>query len=253
MMKVIIIDDDSGARNSLAEKLDLYDDINLVGMASDGTKGLELMKEKKPDLLFLDVEMPEMSGLDFLEQISNDNKIYCHIVMYTSYEGYMLSSFRNNAFDFLLKPIDDNELDKIIKRCIDDYKKGKDTSSLSLGFEISNPNEDKILFYINSTDFRLVHFKDICMFQYNRDLRTWEAIIADNKVPIRLKHSTTKDSLIKLNKQFVQVNQKYIVNVRYLLEVSDNICRFYPPFDNIEYVKVGRLYRKNLIEQFNSI
>ena len=74
-----------------------------------------MVNERHPDVLFLDVEMPDMSGLDFLEQIDCDNG-ECDVVMCTAYDDYMLPSFRGNAFDFLLKPVDPKELDIVIQR-----------------------------------------------------------------------------------------------------------------------------------------
>ena len=251
-MNAAIVDDDKNARDTLSDKLKKYEDITVVGTASDGESGLKLMTEKNPDLLFLDVEMPDMSGLNFLEKLGGYSDIHCHVIMYTSYSGYMLSSFRNNAFDFLLKPIDDKELDVAMERFYADYESNK-TNNTAANFDIKQQDNNKYLFYINSSDFRLVDLKDICIFQYNHDLRVWEVIVADKKEPIRLKRNTSNDSLLKLNPKFIQVNQKYIINLMYLLEVTDNICHFYPPFDNIEYVKVGRFYRKHLIESFNSL
>ena len=58
------------------------------------------------------------------------------------------------------------------------------------------------------------------------------------------------DDLLSLDSQFVQVNQKCIININYLIEVVDNVCRFYPPFDHLPSVSVGRLYRRKLTEKF---
>ena len=63
----------------------------------------------------------------------------------------------------------------------------------------------------------------------------------------------TKDTLLGIDDSFMQVGQKFIINVNYLLEVRDNVCRFFPPFDNIDYVKVGRFFRRKLINRYNSL
>lgn len=71
--------------------------------------------------------------------------------------------------------------------------------------------------------------------------------------PLRLKRGVSKDVLLGIDDSFVQVSQKFIININYLLEVCDNICRFYPPFEDIDYVKVGRFFRRKLISRYNAL
>lgn len=251
MIKAIIIDDDKTAVEALADKLRAFSEIEIVGTEHKGSSGLRLMNEKHPDVLFLDVEMPDMSGLDFLEQIDYDN-IDCDVVMCTAYDDYMLPSFRSNAFDFLLKPVDPKELEIVVQRLTVNREKKKKQGPPA-GDNVKRQDDENFLFYTNAIDFRLVRIKDIGLFQYNHQLRSWEVIVAGRKEPIKLKRSITNDQILDLDRNFGQINQKYIINVSYLLEVKDNFCKFYPPFDNIDYVKVGRFFRKRFIERFNRI
>lgn len=250
MIKAIIIDDEKLAIDTLSDRLKAFTDIEIVGTAQKAQAGLKMVSELKPDVLFLDVEMPEMSGLDFLEQMDyTENN--CDIVMCTAYDDYMLPSFRSNAFDFLLKPVDPKELEIVIQRLsVNKEKKRKATAT---GDNVRKQDEENFIFYTNAIDFRLVRIKDIGIFQYNHDLRSWEVIVAGRKEPIKLKRSITNDQILELDRNFGQVNQKYIINIRYLLEVKDNFCKFYPPFDEIDYVKVGRFFRKRFIERFNRL
>lgn len=249
-MKAIIVDDEKKAIELLAERLREYPEIEIVGTAHKALAGLKMVNDKKPDVLFLDVEMPEMSGLDFLDQMDCD-KGECDVVMCTAYEDYMLPSFRSNAFDFLLKPVDPKELDIVIQRLV--VNRDKKRQQLSGGDSVKRQDDENFLFYTNSIDFRLVRIKDIGLFQYNHNLRSWEVIVAGRKEPIKLKRSITNDAILDLDRNFGQVNQKYIINVAYLFEVKDNFCRFYPPFDDIDYVKVGRFFRRRFIERFNRL
>jgi len=79
-----------------------------------------------------------------------------------------------------------------------------------------------------------------------------EVIIGNQQLPVKLKREVTNKDLLALDSRFVQVSQKYIVNINCLLKVRDNICVFNPPFEDIDYVKVGRLYRKRLVDKFIS-
>lgn len=192
--------------------------------------------------------------------------------MYTAHDRFMLSAFRNKAFDYLMKPIDDTELRNIIRRvCIEmagvpdaDYTPAAhqptDTSSPTADFGNYNAldadngitcrNDGKFIVYTNSVDFRLVDIREIGVLTYNRELRLWEMTLSNQKAPIRLKRNVGSDALLSLNNQLVRVSQKHIINLGYLMEVTNNTCRFYPPFDKVEDVKVGRLFRKKLIDQF---
>ena len=103
-MKTIIIDDEQTSIDALTQKLQSYDDITIAGTAQSGLKGIVLVRNAQPDLLFIDVEMPDMSGLEFLNQIGNIIQKPCKVVIYTAHSNYILPAFRGKAFDFLLKP-----------------------------------------------------------------------------------------------------------------------------------------------------
>ena len=247
-MKIIIVDDEKMAADALADKLKEYDETELVGVAYNGMDGLKLLEEKQPDLMFLDVELPDISGIEFLERIDGMTDGRCRVVMYTAHGRYMLPAFRNKAFDFLLKPIEDNELRMILRRaCIDRRPNLQHSES-----DIANNNDGKYLVYTNAVDFRLIDIRDIGVFTYNHELRVWEMTIAGKDDPIRLKRNVNSDMLLELNDALVRVSQKHIINLGYLIEVADNTCHFYPPFDKLSDVKVGRLFRKKLIDRFSS-
>ena len=245
-MKAIIIDDDRKAIDNLMKKLSAYDDIEITATASNTDIGLKMLEASVPDILFLDVEMPEMSGIDFLKEMQRMN-VWCHVVVTTSYSIYMLPAFRNEAYDFLTKPIQEAELDTVVKRIRKDLESPRrnnaDNNNVKSGF---------LLCYTNTEDFQLVNISSIGLFKYSSDTRSWEVVIANQKVPVKLKRDVTNKDLLALDSRFLQVSQKFIVNINCLLKVRDNICIFNPPFEDIDYVKVGRLYRRRLIERFIS-
>lgn len=167
-MNAIIIDDTQTAIDNLIEKLQKYPDINVVATAGTGEEGLEMIMRHKPELLFLDVELPDMTGIEFLSQFNDEAEWPCHVVIYTAYSDYMLPAFRNKAFDFLLKPVDDKELDTVISRFYEERENGKADVAKD---EIVKNNEGKLLFYTNTVDFRLIQIRDICVFSYDHDTR----------------------------------------------------------------------------------
>ena len=280
MMKIIIVDDDKRAIKALADKLNVYDGADLVGTAYNGLDGLNLFAETRPDLMFLDIELPDISGIEFLERIDGIGDGRCRVVMYTAHGRYMLTAFRNKAFDYLMKPIDDNELHGILRRaCIDrrpnmpptrvaphpdvtdievldsdnEYMDEQDDAMDALYNEgIAKRTDGKFLVYTNNMDFRLIDIRDVGVFTYSHELRIWELTIADKHEPIRLKRNVNSDMILAISDSFVRISQKHIINIGYLIEVADNTCHFYPPFEKLEDVKVGRFYRRKLIDRFSS-
>lgn len=248
-MKVLIIDDNKPAGLALSELLENKYGFEVLGCALCGLDGLAMVRKYEPDVVFLDVQLPDVNGLDFLDKLSEFTSHDCKVVMFTAYDKYVLTAFRKRAFDVLLKPIDTKELDVIVQRLT---KEEVDTEPAEEKVAQSMLN-GKLLFYTNTIDFKLVDKDDVCLFQYDHDLRCWEVVVVDALKPIRLKRNVKSVDLLKLDDHFLQVNQKFIVNVDYLMEVVDGICHFYPPFEKVDYVRVGRFFRKKLIDRFLSI
>jgi two-component system LytT family response regulator len=247
-MNVVIIDDDPLAITDLTRRLAKQPDITIEATANRAKKGLNLIRDLNPDVAFLDVEMPDMSGLDLLSEIGDS---YCKIVVYTSHEKYMLTSFRKDAFDYLMKPIDSNELQGVVEHCRA-HSDDKDTNESD---DVKAPEviNDKLIMYTNTSDFKIVHLKDIGLFVYNPERRTWEIVVAGSTVRIPLRRTLNRKAILKLDNRFAQVSQSYIININYLVEVVDNMCHFFPPFDIYNDVHIGRFFRYRLIDKFNKL
>src|SRR6266487_6414835 len=116
MIKAIIIDDEPYCCEILTAMLESdCPDVKLVGICSNASDGLTAIRQNSPDLLFLDVEMPKMNGFEMLEQLPSIN---FHLIFTTSYDQYALKAIRFSAIDYLLKPIDAEELQKAIQKLI---------------------------------------------------------------------------------------------------------------------------------------
>jgi len=108
MLTAIIIDDESKGRIALRQKLQDYCPmVEILGEASDGAEGIVLIEKLKPQILFLDIEMPRMDGFEMLRQIEHKD---FHIIFTTAYDQYAIKAIKYAAFDYLLKPVDIEEL-----------------------------------------------------------------------------------------------------------------------------------------------
>lgn len=110
----VIVDDEKLARDLLQEYLQQIPNIQIVGEASKGKDAVELIDKLKPDLVFLDVQMPGMTGFDVLEEINHDP----FVVFCTAYDQYALKAFEKNAVDYILKPLDQERFRLAVERAI---------------------------------------------------------------------------------------------------------------------------------------
>ena len=116
LISIFIVDDNIEAVKVLQHMLERNFSVNIVGTASDAETAAQLIIQTEPDIIFLDVELPTMSGLDFCTLIRNDIKPDTKIVFYTGHDKYMLDAIRRKAFDYLLKPPTEQDLSLIMAR-----------------------------------------------------------------------------------------------------------------------------------------
>lgn len=108
----LIVDDERLARKELRSMLEAYDNISVYAEAADVPSALKSIQEKKPDIIFLDIQMPGQSGFKLLEQIQMEARI----IFVTAYDEYAIRAFEINALDYLLKPVSRERLQKAIER-----------------------------------------------------------------------------------------------------------------------------------------
>ena len=116
-LKALIVDDEPIARKILREELDQIDDVEVVGEASDGESALEAIRHSAPDLVFLDLQMPGVGGLEVIRRLQPGGHIPM-IVIVTAWDQYAIQGFEAGAIDYLLKPIGPERLVQSVKRAI---------------------------------------------------------------------------------------------------------------------------------------
>lgn len=113
-IRALIVDDEALARRGLELRLQRFADIEIIGQSRNGREALQAVAESKPDLVFLDVQMPGLSGFDVLRRLSGSEMPA--IVFVTAFDTYALRAFDANAVDYLLKPINDDRLAEAVDR-----------------------------------------------------------------------------------------------------------------------------------------
>lgn len=114
MLKVIIVDDEQPARDELNELLTKHARIEVIAQCSNALEAIPAIHKLQPDVIFLDIQMPRISGLELVSMLDPDTMPY--IVFVTAFDEYAIQAFEKHAFDYLLKPIDNSRLSKTLER-----------------------------------------------------------------------------------------------------------------------------------------
>lgn len=250
--KVVIIDDDEKSIEKLSEILSDYPDLEVTGSAKTCKSGKDLVSEIKPDLLFLDIELPDGNGLDYIKQVKQIHPD-AYIVMFTGFfQKYDSSTFQKEEDDYMLKPIDELELNKVIKR----YRRHRLLAN-SGQMKVNNiqpattKNGEVFSATTYTNELRVMRLCDIGYFRYSMRRKVWEVALVDHSF-VQLKRGTSANDILQYSPQFVQTHQSYIVNMHYLLLIGTTTCRLFSPFDDDE-LPIGRTYGRNLRHRFQEI
>lgn len=114
MLSALVIDDELFAREELTELLEETEQIKVIGQASNAIEGLKKINQLKPDVVFLDIQMPQITGIELLGML--DPETMPKVVFVTAYDEFAIQAFEDNAFDYLLKPVDTQRLQKTVTR-----------------------------------------------------------------------------------------------------------------------------------------
>ncbi len=247
LVSAYIIDDNQEAIEVLARMLESNYSVEVIGKATDAETAVKEVIEKEPDLIFVDVELPSMSGLDFCTLIRNEVKPETKVVFYTGHDKYLLDAIRREAFDYLMKPATEQELGQIMTRYYENKLAGIPQTTAREG------NHLPIILVVNAmNEHRTLQLKDIAFFRYNQDRKLWEIVCKDGTSCI-LRHRTTSDIILNYSPDFVQIHKRYIVNINQIKMIQDATCILTEPLEEIRELKISKNYRHDLMAAFYSL
>ena len=240
--RAVIVDDEEIHVALLRNSLKRLKNISVSGTATNVEAGVKIILKEQPDIIFIDIELEESNGFDLIHQIKDKASWYIHIVIYSSYEKYLIDALRLPAHDFLKKPYSKNDFGIVINRFFDHYKEPNDGISSVSRIEslTSKP------FLIPSVmGFEVLYSKEIVYFEYNPQLKQWDAVLSNREV-VKLKRNTSAHKLLSFDETFIQVNQNQIINICYLARIEGNQCVFRPPLNDMKTITISRLYFKQI-------
>jgi DNA-binding LytR/AlgR family response regulator len=234
MMNCVVIDDEPLARQGMAMLIGNMPYLKLIGSFSNPLDAISTLQNQQIDLLFLDINMPEMNGIDFMKSLKN-----CPMVIFTTaYAQYALDSYELDAIDYLLKPI---RLERFVKAV---NKAQNYTDLLASKEEKSNQIEsvsDDFLYIKSDRKYFKIFFKDILFIEGLKDYVV--ICLANQKIITGVNLKTIHEQLPQ--KQFARISKSYIVNTEQI--ISFDVFNVYLP--NVE-IPIGSNYKDDFLRDY---
>ncbi|MBL4821356.1 MAG: response regulator transcription factor [Gammaproteobacteria bacterium] len=265
MLRTIIVDDEELACKGLNMRLDQIDQVEVVATCLNGRQALDAIVEHEPDLLFLDIQMPGMTGFELISEIQSD--LMPLVVFVTAYDAFAIDAFNTHAVDYLLKPVEDQRLKEAVAKaaCAHEHKNvadekqrlleivvnltGKSESAIGElldGNELGSPHPERLAIKDGSTT-TFVPVKDIDWIDAAGD---YMCVHVQGKTHIM--RTTMKELEAKLDSQiFQRVHRSTIVNLHRVEKVSSHINgEFHLSLSCGHSLKMSRSY-KDKVKHFS--
>ena len=213
MNKVVIIDDEPLARSIVVEYLQQNPSIEIAAECNDGFQGVKAIMQHKPDLIFLDIQMPKINGFEMLELLDSTPSV----IFTTAFDEYAIKAFEANAIDYLLKPFSKERFDLAIKK----WNEKKNTSSEKniqslLENTTKQPDERNRIVVKNGSDIRIVSMADVMYIEAYDD---YVKIFTKDTYYLKKKTMNYYEQMLD-SSQFFRTHRSFIINLQELTKIE---------------------------------
>ncbi|MDP2237373.1 MAG: LytTR family transcriptional regulator DNA-binding domain-containing protein [Bacteroidales bacterium] len=214
-IRTLIIEDEEPARNLLRTFLESFDEIDLIGECSDGFSGLKTINELQPDLVFLDIQMPRLTGFELLELLDDIPEI----VFTTAYDEYALKAFDLNAVDYLMKPFSKQRLRQAVDKVIERFRikssgKEKVSQLVEQMHQKARPLERIVV--KSGSKIHVIPIQDIEQLEAQDDyvmIHTAQGRFMKKETMASMEQNLPEDS-------FIRIHRSHIVNVSQIQRIE---------------------------------
>ncbi|PQJ80119.1 LytR/AlgR family response regulator transcription factor [Polaribacter porphyrae] len=230
-LKCIIADDEPIARQILENYIDAFPYLNLVASCKNAFEVLEVLQEKQVDILFLDINMPKLSGLSLLKTLQKSP----NVIITTAYPEFALEGFELAVTDYLVKPF---SLERFMQAV---QKVSKNMVSETV---VINKQEETVKSIFVKSDKKIIklNFDEI---YHAEAYGNYVKIFADKMI---LTPQTLSDFLKKLSKDFIRIHKSYLINFNHLKMIDGNQVIL----NNDTKIPVGKSYKKELLDRLDN-
>lgn len=233
MINCIIVDDEQHAIDILVHYVKQTPHLNLVASTTNPIEALQIVATQKIDLLFLDIQMPELSGMDLIKAINGKTKV----VLTTAYSEFALESYELDVVDYLLKPIRLPRFLQAVQKVV------KELEERSAEKHILDDTEDDYIFVKTESKGKLLKI-NLDEIDYVEGMKNYVAIYCSGKKT--LVYTSMKDLEERLSKkQFIRVHKSFIIPIAKITGIEGNLLRL----KNVSAeVLIGENYKADLME-----
>ena len=245
-LKAIIVEDEEASRITLNNYLNKYcTNVKVLDMADSVQTGLEAIKKHRPDVVFLDIEMPYGNAFDLLEQLDN---IDFEIIFVTAYRDYAIKALNLSAAYYILKPIDIDELVSAVDKIAERKKEGEDIFHTKILMDNikSNSIQHKKIVLPQMDGFEVVNVNDIIRAEADDNYTNF--YLTNGKTFLVSKTLKHFDELLN-EFDFVRIHKSHLVNLQYITKYIKGKGGQVRMSDD-SYVDVSPLRKKELLERF---
>lgn len=211
----LIIDDEQEARDVLTSLLQKFPEIEIVDESADVDSGIVSFLKHKPELVFLDIQMPKKDGFEFIKHLQ-DYLINTTIIFITAYHKYAIEAIKHSAFDYLLKPINQDVLSKTLNR----YWQTNNRNNFQHDIQhlLNSLNDHKKIKLITRTGFELIRPEDILYLE--ADGRYTNIYCVMGKSTLSTLNLKKLENLLQKYPYFFKISRSVIINTTYLSEFN---------------------------------
>lgn len=212
-MRVVIVDDEKLARSLLREYLEKHSDIEIVAECANGLEAVKAVAEQKPELIFLDIQMPRLDGFDVLDLVGQE----VNVIFVTAYDKYALRAFDVHAVDYLLKPFSAERLGEALDHARAKIARGERAPVSKLTADARPPGAkvERILI----RDGSQVHVISVDRIDYIEAQDDYVAFRSEGKLYLKQQTLNELESMLD-NTRFVRIHRSYILNVDRLAKLE---------------------------------
>lgn len=211
MKKVIIIDDEPLARSIVKSFLANHADLELIDECNNGFEGIKAIEKHKPDLIFLDIQMPKINGFEMLELVDEEPGI----IFTTAFDEYAIKAFETSAIDYLLKPFTQERFDKAVGK----WKQRSATTNVVTSINDTaqkQPDEDLRIVVKDGSEIKIIPTDTLLYIEAYDD---YVKIHTKEKYFVKKKTMTYYEKTLN-SKDFLRIHRSYIININELTRIE---------------------------------
>ncbi len=244
-IRTVLVDDEVSNRLVLTSLLKRYCPIiEIVGEATSAVEGVEVIRELKPELVFLDVKMPVHTGFDMLRMFE---EIPFRVVFITAHDEFAIQAFEFNAIDYLLKPVDYTKLVKAVDKVALNIQQNQSTDSVQFVKSLDEKSQRlKSISFHGKDKVTLVNIDKISFIQADRNY--CDVITDTNDRYVSTKTLAEYENMLKQYANFLRINKSVIINIDYIREYSKGAVCFIHMLHGETEMEVSRRKKSEILQ-----